>query len=162
MPVLLGNRRSVSQRSMRHFVRGIVRARFMIISHISRMLLVVDFRFFSEERPVLFLLGHPLEVSNLALYLRLDVCQAPWQRDSGELILSSISIGIPCLRFVLWNDVACQRSLASGLLCSTMLVTVSPTFMVSLRASFITLVYKVVIGMYLQRHIMSIVSLFLI
>ena len=134
----------------------------MIIPHISWMLLVVDFRFFSEERPVLFLLGHPLEVSNLALYLRLDICQAPWQRDSGELILSSISISIPCLRFVLWNNVACQRSLTSGLMSLTILVTVSPTFVLSPRPTVVALAHVVLIVMYLQRHIVAIVPLMLI
>ena len=147
---------------MLDLARGIVGARFMIVPHIFRMLLVVDFRFLGEERLVLFLLGHLFEVSNMTLYLRLDVCQLPWQRDPGQLILSSISISIPRLCFVLWNNVACQRSLTSGLMSLTILVTVSPTFVLSPRPTVVALAHEVLIVMYLQRHIVAIVPLMLI
>ena len=139
-----------------------MRARFVIISHIFRVLLVVDLRLLSEERLVLFLFSHLFEVGNMPLYLRLDICQLPWQRDSGQLILSPISISIPCLRFVLWNDVACQRSLTSGLMSLTILVTVSPTFVLSPRPTVVALAHEVLIVMYLQRHIVAIVPLMLI
>ena len=59
---------------MLHFVRRVVRAGFVIISHVFRVLLVVDLRLLSEERLVLFLFGHLFEVGDMPLYLRLDIC----------------------------------------------------------------------------------------
>ena len=59
---------------MLHFVRRVVRAGFVIISHIFWVLLVVDLRLLSEERLVLFLFGHLFEVGDMPLYLRLDIC----------------------------------------------------------------------------------------
>ena len=59
---------------MLHFVRRVVRAGFVIISHIVWVLLVVDLRLLGEERLVLFLFSHLFEVGDMPLYLRLDIC----------------------------------------------------------------------------------------